>query len=58
MDGVVSSLVDGFECLLLMIVRRALHALDFEKINGAGREWTESFKVVIVRQPIGETRLQ
>ena len=36
---------------MLTVIRRGLVSSDFSKTRKAGREWTESFEVVIVRKP-------
>ena len=49
MDSVVSSPIDEFVRWMLIFVRRELLSMNFKKTRESGREWTESFEVVIVR---------
>ena len=58
MGSVVSSPVDEFERWMLIVVRRKLVSSEFKKTSGPGREWAESFEVVIVRKPKRETTLR
>ena len=49
MESVVSSPIDEFVRWMLIVVRRELLSMNFKKTRESGREWTESFEVVIVR---------
>ena len=49
MDSVVSSSKDELVRWMLIVVRRELLSMNFKKTRESGREWTESFEVVIVR---------
>ena len=57
MDCVVSYSVEGFERWMLMTVPRMLIGLEFKRSSDPGREWTESFEVIIERENINETAL-
>ena len=49
METVVGSPIGEFVRWMLTVVPRELLSMNFKKTRESGREWTESFEVVIVR---------
>lgn len=49
MESVVSFPMDEYVRWMLIVICRELLSMNFKKTRESGREWTESFEVVIVR---------